>query len=821
MRKILALIMSAAMTISLFTGVVSAQDITSSVAYFVDGASSDSIASGEVSVLVNHTALSTDTTVTGVIYENGRLFSVKTAQAEQTSTLLTYGSLVIDPDKTYTFKPIYLSDDSALGLVPEYEGRVYTASAFLVVSDSIDSFSVTNPKLSFYESESSNKEVEYTFGAMYDELYGDAVIDAKLYINGVEDEGFPTDPANRLNKYILNNPSTTVTLFDDGFDGTIDVIKVDYYVDAVVSSVAAVSNTEYRIYFNDYGADIKRGNIIVNTSEGVSAKFILDGEEIEYTDLSEGDVLSIAYDLTDGFENSSFYDVLVSRDVINVGLVTGSTTDNNGRTLYQIEGNDYALTSHGSCLTPVAGEKYTFYLNAFGEISSVEQYIDLTEYAIFDSAEFTENGGLNITLIDMDGTVNTYSVKNSLISSVQAEISVFYTTLLTGVANPYSDENRVALGNRIVRVFKNSGVITSVQLVTSKSFITGGDGLKYKEAFSKIGAYAIDEKTAIIDISANGDVTGNGAITSVSLKSLSDLEDGAYYNGYVALKSDTTAVYNILIITDSYVIEPTPTPSPDGVDAENTGISVYQSHDTMFDENYGGNVMYIEAYKNGAYADEEAEKGDILKTLFTKAELEAFGLVPGSVFVYTQDSDGYVDSIVKVYNGPETEYVDFIKGVSSLTTTTSYGKTVWSNTYLPTEWAQTYDTTRTGNVEILFGAISAVNRNNISVAQVEDCTLADGTTVKGYDVELAEDFTIAGDANIYTYDYSYTKSADRLYIGGQVIKTPQGYSTAGEGSDTKNIVPLCYEDGECQTINFIFAKLVDDVITECVVILGK
>lgn len=720
---------------------------------------------------------------------------------------------------SYAEALIQLDEDEnwvLLSVTPTGSNKAVEVPANLLDAGTVADFDKDNAELDFYQAADSNKVDTYEFATKTttnEEGSETTLIATEMYVNGVKYKKFSEDPKAAIAKFIQNNPSGTVTLIDQTeagkttTDGKIDFILVDYYVDAVVSSV--VEGDVYRIYLKDANPVITKGSIKVDTEdEDITASYELDGMEVEYTELAEGDVLSIAYDVTDTFDKSAFYNVLVSRNTVT-GLVQRTKKDVNDKTLYEIDGELYTKAADSVAdLTP--GEAYVLYLNVFGQYVSFEEDASSANIGILDAANITTADELTVTIIDTAGNKTTYDVKDSLRSEIETKVNAFYTTLESGT-NPYKWSNRKDLANRVVKYsVSGEGYLTGIETVAVQNFTAADAKKEYKANFSKIGSYALAENTAVIDLSANSNVAANGKATKIGAKTVADLKDGVSYGGIVVDKSSVSGEYRLFIIT-----------SGEEAYTADTAIAVFQGYGTEYDDAYGRNVVVVEAYKNGVYADEAEETGDIIKTAFTVAQLEAKNLVPGSVFLYQTNSDGYADVIDVIYDGPEADYADFITGVAGLTTTTSAnGKTVWSNTAIPAQWDATTDATKSGNVEILFGAVSAVKGSNVSVAQIADFTIGENT-VTGYDIEAAEDFNIASDANVYVYDYSVAKAANRLYIGGNVLATNAGYKVAGAGSDTKNIVPVYYEDGAEQTINFIFAKVVDDVITECLVILGK
>ena len=75
--------------------------------------------------------------------------------------------------------------------------------------------------------------------------------------------------------------------------------------------------------------------------------FKLDGKDIEAKDLQQNDVLNISYDTTGSFKDSSFYDVIVTRNVVD-GVKCTSINDSKGE--YTIGGTKYTLITSAESL---------------------------------------------------------------------------------------------------------------------------------------------------------------------------------------------------------------------------------------------------------------------------------------------------------------------------------------------------------------------------------------------------------------------------------------------------------------------------------------
>jgi hypothetical protein len=221
--------------------------------------------------------------------------------------------------------------------------------------DPISSFMIAVAK-----SESSASTTKYRLETK--EVANVDQVATKLYVNGVE------VPLNitTFNKYINNNKGATVTLIDSTNDGSTstngyyDYIMVDYYETAVVDTVNA-TDSSVKVFFKN-STESRASRLSYDPeNENCNVIFTKDGEEIAVTDLVEGDVISIAYDvaanIADG--SSTFYNVVVSSNAPVTGMAQ-SHDDTEGTVT--IGGTEYDVVSN---ITPSSdcklGTEYTAY----------------------------------------------------------------------------------------------------------------------------------------------------------------------------------------------------------------------------------------------------------------------------------------------------------------------------------------------------------------------------------------------------------------------------------------------------------------------------
>ena len=182
----------------------------------------------------------------------------------------------------------------------------------------------------------------------------------ELYVNGVL-----LNEANLDFENLFAGADGNVRLIDTEVDGEYDKIYIDeFYYTAVVSHVVT-SFYETQIHFKKTSGIAESMMLYKNGKY----KFIKNGTEILPSELKENDILSIKYDLNDGFDRSAFYDVQVSDKKVT-GIVSRISTDLNDEKYYRIDGVDYAFAI-GVTDEIVVGKSYSFFTTFNNKIGYV------------------------------------------------------------------------------------------------------------------------------------------------------------------------------------------------------------------------------------------------------------------------------------------------------------------------------------------------------------------------------------------------------------------------------------------------------------------
>jgi len=759
----------------------------------------------------------------GQTYYAATNYTMKYDGTDAADLMFTYAEALVqkDTDENYIL----------LSVTPYGANKTEVVAASLYDASSFD-----GRQMEFYADANSSKTNTYKLN-----LDTNNATDIDVYVNGVEvAERAATATssaytvADIINDYIAGNDAGNVTLIDateEGkttTDGKIDYILVNYYVDAVVDSIS--EGETYRVYFSDMNSKV-RNMRIDTTDEDISATFTLDGAAIEYTDLQKGDVLSIAYDVNKSFADSEFYDAIVSRNTVS-GKVSATGEDSNNVEYFVINGENYsaAASMYGSVnaedLNP--GTEYILYLNAFGKFVSYDEDSTNKLIGIFDQASVDSSDTPKIRIITSAGAKVSYPVKDNSKSKYNQLAAFGYVAGTVGSATSvYAPTTaKRPLAERIVEYTVNSsGYITNIKPLAWKLDNTGaevstGDVLtqsgEYKAASNKINNLSFSETTVVIDLTSTENNADFSDINKVSAWTTADFTDGENYTVLATDRANSDGTYRFVLVTV-------------GASAYNgnTAIAVYKSNGSVYDEEEGATVTTINAYTNGV-----GENDDETTAIKVASDYTAPALNVGDVFVYDTDADGYVNEIIPVFTGVNrTGYQAFVASVKDVAATGIAGsvsaqggsatKMDWAAlTNMPAEWIATDNTSKAGNVEVLFGVITDKKSNYASVAQI-----AGGATV---DKNAAVDYTIANDAKVCVYDYSEAKETNRLSLGSasSLIKSPVPESVEhkdsnGNATGVFDILDTTVTPNEYREMNFVFAKLVDGDIAEALVIVGS
>ncbi len=627
--------------------------------------------------------------------------------------------------------------------------------------------------------------------------------DFEVYVNGVPTDyslADLTDEAGEdydtLSALLVDNETGTITLVDtsdtakSSTDGKYDYAMITKYVDAIVDYVE-VDEDEAVISF-ETTSDGDVAELVVDfEDEDKEYNLTLNGEAISVSDLQAKDVLTVAYDVTKGFEDSDSYEVMVSRDVVEGKLKSsdieeGEYTFDNGET-YKKAWADAADLENGN--------SYTIYLNVFGKIAMVDDLASAKKFAILENV-YDTNGGADYaaTLITTEGKVN-YMVDaddyDDLKAALMADDSMFDT-----------DEkmaNREAVQNRVIEyTVKTNGELNFKGVVSADADI---DTKAYKASTSKLGSVKVSEAiTEFIDVQEY--LEDGDAVTM----SYADLVDGTTYTGYAFGETGSEDVAKLVLITAGTA----------GLNV-NSNIAVYVTSSTEDTDN--GSMEAVRAYVGGE-----------LTTLLLESDDLAEDLVAGDAFFFKKNSENEVTNVYPILSksvaNTYTEfYADYVKGAKfdAVNSTVADGFAGVEGASLHFNRSKDVD-----ECELVFGAVVANGNGEVSLV-VEADDLAN------VNIDEAVDYDLAESVNVYVYDYDLKKAKDRVdttsVAGIKKTTFPNSafiVEVDANGKETRSDEIVNFESSVLNAdaseenpnygkVTLALLKVVDDEVTEAVV----
>ena len=676
-----------------------------------------------------------------------------------------------------------------------------------------------------YQSDTSSRTTSYKLDT--DKIY--AGEEGGFYVNGKQLNVSNKDELQeQLDKYVKNadgtsvNLSGEVTLIDapaagtSTTDGNYDYIMVTFYATGVVDSVSG-TETNPTIYFSDgssyEGSTVTRLSVDYD-DEDYDYEILLDDEQIKATDLQQGDVLSIAYDVEEGFANSESYTMLVSRNNVVEGQCRTVNSDQDEFTMDN--GTKYQVAYDGVGKLE-AGTSYTLYLDVFGNIAKVEDLASAKNIAVLDNVYQSASGENYAQIITPEGRKESYAIRND--SNADPYANYVYTDG-RGVQSDNASRDKKFIADRVVEYSVNSSNYFTVRNVLKAE--TYENDADYKASTNRIGTIRIsDGITNIIDLSDYYDdddynsegvvdgtnISGDGSYASMAVSSLTD---GDSYTAYAYARTSSDRVAQFVIVMEG----------TSGLNV-NSPMAVYASESIGRTPN-DTDATIISAYVNGEMTEIYLDS------------TRPTGMNEGDLFFYTTNSDGEVEDgdLVEVYAndgllsaGYDAFYADAIKLVEDEESGETYAFNVLSQSAKDFSTWSKNSSIRDDQCEIVFGAITDRSGSSVTIVSAKD--LESNTAIAN--VDNVDDYTLASDVNVYRYDYSM-RADNRVSVGAvaDIARTTfsrDAYVDFGNVSkDDRIYVDFAADDltydmtSTYGKVNFAVAKVVDDEITEILVI---
>lgn len=608
-----------------------------------------------------------------------------------------------------------------------------------VASEDFDENKSTDEALYFFPAGTTKGSTKYQL---------DTTNGVTIYINGVES----SKSIAELRDYLDNNETASVTLQKETEVGSTstsakyNTIMVSSYVTAIVDEVIDKTN-ETSVNFDTYSSGIQAKMTVNKDDDNYTYSFKLDGKEIEATDLQQNDVLNISYDTTGAFKDSSFYDVIVTRNVVDSVKCT-SINDSKGE--YTIGGTKYKA-AEGMDIDVETSTEYSLYLDHFGRIAKADENSVSKNYGVLKNIYKKAGGDYMAQIITKNGTEEEYKVDSDNVTAYKsylvksdADGAVYDSTNKKTDAYPKQVvEYSVSTSSNKITI-KNGGVIAP----------TAADA-EYKESGNKIGSVKMADSTVILDLSE--------VDTKDTYSVVSSLNDGSNYVAYGYDKSKSDNTYRFVIITEG----------TSSVFNSETQLAIFNGSEVVDDD---GDKTAYNLVVNG----EEKQfilDDDVVITGDKGASVADDAFDEGDVLVYATNSEGYISRIYSVFaaqnvlNGSSFE--DFrtnaFKSQSSILADTKFADLLSDDD---------------NDVNVVFGPVVDKSGNNITIGTVT--TNAEGKYVVNYDEGLEVNYS---NAKIYTYDFAASSKNSRVLLDEGIASTPdvKAAKTTVGGQDILNL----------------------------------
>lgn len=632
-----------------------------------------------------------------------------------------------------------------------------------VASEDFDENKSTDEALYFFPAGTTKGSTKYQL---------DTTNGVTIYINGVES----SKSIAELRDYLDKNETASVTLQKETEIGSTstsakyNTIMVSSYVTAIVDEVIDKTN-ETSVNFDTYSSGIQAKMTVNKDDDNYTYSFKLDGKEIEAKDLQQNDVLNIAYDTTGSFRESSFYDVIVTRNVVD-GVKCTSRNDSKGE--YTIGGTKYKA-AEGMDIDVETSTEYSLYLDHFGRIAKADENSVSKNYGVLKNIYKKAAGDYMAQIITKNGTEEEYKVDSDKVNeyATYLKYATFYSdkekknridtttkdwqskvVAFDGPEYSTSQPKSVAYPTQVVEY----SVSSSSNKITIKSVYndpTSAVDTEYKESGNKIGSVKMADSTVILDLSE--------VDTKDSYSVVSSLNDGSQYTAYGYDKSKSDNTYRFVIITKG----------TSSVFNSETQLAIFNGSEVVDDDGdkTAYNLVVNGEEKQFILDDDVVITGNAGKTVAEDAFDE------GDVLVYATNSEGYISRIYSVFaaqnvlNGSSFE--DFrtnaFKKQSSVLADTKFADLLSDDD---------------NDVNVVFGPVVDKSGSNITIGTVT--TNAEGKYVVNYDEGLEVNYS---NAKIYTYDFAARSDNSRVLLDEGIASTPdvKAAKTTVGGQDILNL----------------------------------
>lgn len=677
--------------------------------------------------------------------------------------------------RTYSQALIQKNDDDEFTILSI--AAAAASKSVTVASEDFDENKSTTSSLYFYPAGTTKGSIKYELAA-----------DVDIYENGVKSDM----SLSQLLTFLDENDTASVTLQKETETGSTstsskyNVIMVSSYATAIVDEVVDKTN-DISINFDNQSSRIKSKMTIHKDDDTYSYSFKLDGKEIEPTELQEGDVLNIAYDVND-FTESNFYDVIVTRNVVE-GVKCTSINDSKGE--YTIGGTKYKA-AEGMSIKPETSTEYTLYLDHFGRIAKVDENSVSKNYGVLKNIYKKASGEYMAQIITKNGTEEEYKVDDKNMDTSSSDADKNYTKYLkTNGEYTGSNTKTAVYPQQVVEysVSSSSNKITikkalSAQTNTSAGAVTTAE---YKASSNKIGSVKIADSAVILDLS---EVNDKDTYTVISASSLTD---GNQYTAYGYDKSSSDSTYRFVIITSGTT----------SVFDSNTELAVFNGSEVVDDD---GDKTAYNLIVNGEEKQLVLDDDVVISGVDDEDSFKE-----GDVLVYATNSEGKISKVVSVFANADT---------LNSTSFDKFRNKVFDNPASilanPTPSFDKFLSDDDNDVNVIFGAVVNKSGNNVTICDKITKT-ADGKYTVDYDEGTEVNYK---DAKIYTYDFAASSKNSKVLLDEGMSVTPDDKAAKVDSDNGKDILDLNDEDVKDDVV-FAVVRTIDDDAQEIYLIVNN
>ncbi len=211
----------------------------------------------------------------------------------------------------------------------------------------------------------------------------------------------------------LQTENGSVRLISNDNGSTYDVVVIKNYETFVVDKAIATDSTVNFKY--------DRGSLKLHSDNDIQPKFIQDGQEVDFSSISSGSVLSIA--LSKNTDGDRLAEVLISNN--QVTATPKKFLSINGRKGVQLEdGTEYEYTidyiqrledRQQATYEPVIGSEGTFYIDVFNKLAGYSISTAAKNYAYVVKCYYDENTEEGvIRLFTKEGAMENFNLSDKI-----------------------------------------------------------------------------------------------------------------------------------------------------------------------------------------------------------------------------------------------------------------------------------------------------------------------------------------------------------------------------------------------------------------------